>query len=277
MELEAAPDNDGKLPFPGQLVDGQLESEYIQIFGNLKKDRLVELCRGFGLPHSGSMKTLRERLQEFSGSRDEWNRLVVNARNSHLGPRNGKNATAKSQKKSAQRRERMFENSAALDLLPKGRLPTILSTAVPEMSHTKHTATLQWASNIVKMYPYRPKEVRVREALEEQQRQRQPAAADMADPSLRQGLETANTHLTKILSYVAAGSPPLETHATATATGDDEDPKDCTTLMPTADASPSHLHASPQTRSITLHGDTVLTFAEDDVPAPPAISFANDL
>jgi hypothetical protein len=43
-------------------------------FGNVQKHRLVELCRGFGLPHSGNMKTLRGRLQEFSGSREEWNR-----------------------------------------------------------------------------------------------------------------------------------------------------------------------------------------------------------
>src|SRR5271168_1326642 len=45
-------------------------------FGNLKKDRLVELCRGFGLPHTGNMQTLRNRLREFSGSREEWNRYV---------------------------------------------------------------------------------------------------------------------------------------------------------------------------------------------------------
>jgi len=52
-------------------------------------------------------------------------------------------------------------------------------------TQAEHTATLQWTSNIIRMYPYRPKEVRVREALEE--RQLQHAAADMADPSLRQG------------------------------------------------------------------------------------------
>ena len=96
-----------------------------------------------------------------------------------------------------------------------------------------------------------------------------------ADPSLRQGLETANTHLTKILSYVASGSPPLETHVNAT-TGDNEDAKEGT-LAPTAVASPSHLHTSLQTRSITLRDDRVLTFTEDDVPAPPAVSFADDL
>ena len=73
-------------------------------------------------------------------------RLVVNARNAHLGPRNGKNATSKSQKRSAQRREMMFENSAApaADPFPTRRLPTILSTAVPEECHAKRTATLQW-------------------------------------------------------------------------------------------------------------------------------------
>jgi hypothetical protein len=270
MDVDPPSQDDGKLPFPGKMVDGQFATEYIQIFGNLKKDRLVELCRGFGLPYSGNMTTLRERLKEFSGSREEWNRLVINARNTHLGPRNGKNTTAKSQKKSAQRREMMFENPA--DPFPKRRLPTILSTAVPEMRHMKHTATLQWASNIVKMYPYRPKEVRVREALEERQMQHAAANTHQADPSLKQGLETANTHLTKILSYVAAGSPPFETHANTTTTGDDED----RTLMPAAAASPSHLHTSPQTRSITLH-DRVLTFTEDDVPPPPAVSFADDL
>ena len=44
-------------------------------FRNVQKHRLVELCRGFGLPHSGNMKTLRGRLQEFSGSQEEWNRF----------------------------------------------------------------------------------------------------------------------------------------------------------------------------------------------------------
>ena len=128
----------------------------------------MELCRGFGLPHSGNMTMLRERLKEFSGSREEWNRyvyppfrflmfrplpsspmhrLVVNARNAHLGPRNGRNTTSKSQKKSAQRREMMFENSEAAppaDPFPSRRLPTIPSTAVPEKCHAKHAAILQW-------------------------------------------------------------------------------------------------------------------------------------
>ena len=136
-------------------------------FGNLKKGRLVELCRGFGLPHTGNMQMLRDRLREFSGSREQWNRyiykctsnvfaialmtihprLVVNARNAHLGPRDGKHTKAKSQKKSAQRRETMFENSISqVDPFPARRLPTIPSTAaVLDTQHiVKQAATLQW-------------------------------------------------------------------------------------------------------------------------------------
>jgi hypothetical protein len=74
-------------------------------------------------------------------------RLVINARNAHLGPRDGKHTKAKSQKKSAQRREMMFENSISqVDPFPARRLPTIPSTtAVPDTQHNiKHAATLQW-------------------------------------------------------------------------------------------------------------------------------------
>jgi hypothetical protein len=82
-------------------------------------------------------------------------RLVVNARNAHLGPRNGRNATSKSQKKSAQRREMMFENSAAppADPFPPRRLPIIPSTAVPEKCHAKHAAILQWVRRYHSLSP----------------------------------------------------------------------------------------------------------------------------
>ena len=73
-------------------------------------------------------------------------RLIVNARNAHLGPRNGAHIKAKSQKRSAQRREMMFENSAPLDPLLARRFPTILSTLVPQTRQVKHAATLQWVS-----------------------------------------------------------------------------------------------------------------------------------
>jgi hypothetical protein len=54
------------------------------------------------------------------------------------------------------------------------------------MRNAKHAATLEWASNVAKMYPYRPKAVRMQEALKEQQ---------LRDAA---GKTTPNSHLTKI-------------------------------------------------------------------------------
>jgi len=114
-------------------------------------------------------------------SREEWNSLIANTRNTHL--------EAKSQKRSDPCHKPMFENSATLNLTC--RLPTLLST--PEM---RNAATLEWASNIVKKYPYRPKAVRMQEALKERQLRHAAALLQLG----MQGLETSNTHLTKILT-----------------------------------------------------------------------------
>jgi len=255
-------------------------------------------------------------------------RLLVNARNTHRGPRNGNRTQSKSQKKSAQRRETMFDNPATAETLPARRFPTIL---VPDsgMHHTKHAATLQWVSLTVFfllalsfcLHRY----VRIgcqccetvslpskRSQIEGGSGRTADAAAYcspygkglfslssflffcfsyhlhqvVGDPLLKQGLETANTQPTKILSYVAVGSACLDNPAAVAAPSDSHTslqslraPSPVTAPSPAAAlspaAAPSHSHA--QTRSLTLGDGQVLVFTEEDVPSPPAVSFADDL
>ncbi|KAH9482202.1 hypothetical protein JR316_0004297 [Psilocybe cubensis] len=67
-----------RLPLPAQSKGGSgITVCYVDVF-NMKKADLVDLCRQYKLPVSGTIKVLIERLQEFSGQREQWDRPLIN-------------------------------------------------------------------------------------------------------------------------------------------------------------------------------------------------------
>ncbi|KAF8272749.1 hypothetical protein EI94DRAFT_154811 [Lactarius quietus] len=79
------------LPLPGRFVNGAHEVVHHEM------KPLQDLCKTFGLPKTGNMATLTERLTNFSADRKAWDGLLPGARNKHRGPRVG--GVTKSKKK----------------------------------------------------------------------------------------------------------------------------------------------------------------------------------
>ncbi|CAA7264058.1 unnamed protein product [Cyclocybe aegerita] len=279
--------NNGRLSLPAQLPDGQLTVQFYDI-NSMRHVQLSDLCRIYKLPHSGTIPKLKERLRKFSRDPQAADSRKPYTRNSHLGPKTGNTSSQK--KKSAQRREALFENvpppSTTLGL------PVLLSTAV-SLKQREHD--LAWASSIVQRYPYRTKEMHLkiaegRLAARTYLRGSDGSIECATDQSIKKGLDDANANITKLLDYITTG--PLAdctantidntgtSHFHNPATNDQQLANPVSTFsLPVALSLPptEGLSTSATTRTIVLHSGLTLTFTEAEVPPPPAISFAKNL
>ncbi|KDR83110.1 hypothetical protein GALMADRAFT_276082 [Galerina marginata CBS 339.88] len=293
------------LDFP-TIVDGAVGGIVRINIENLKKPRLQDLCRTYRLPHTGKMALLRQRLRDFSGQQDNWNtKLKGPARNSHLGTqssKNGKVTKAASQKQSTKRREALFEPTIPCT----AGLPTGLSTAVPgpRWNEAQHQEDMEWARHILNKYPYRNEEAQL-ELARQQEAESSLSRTFAGDESLRQGIDMANSHLKALLSYVAppGGIPeasssgfkarslsasaeqtdndhasnrlPLQSPIVTTPIFNHQPPSQPASSFVTAATSSYGAGVHVPTRTITLAKGQKVTFTQNDVRDPPALSFAN--
>ncbi|KAH9482199.1 hypothetical protein JR316_0004294 [Psilocybe cubensis] len=275
-----------RLPLPAQSKGGSgITVCYVDVF-NMKKADLVDLCRQYKLPVSGTIKVLIERLQEFSGQREQWDRLTTGvARRSHLGfSTHSSTKPTASHKKSVQRREKMFLESTNTENGNPKSLPSILSTAV-QPSHqwcqTRRAADLDWARYIVNLYPYRREETRNRLAERDAAQFNQKRLFSSSnDDDVKAGIEIANGHLLKIVNWVEAGT--TSPHPTPSPSHQLQPSTSHFSVAATKDLQNSQGHSisasttTTPTRTVTMASGSI-TFSSSDVPPPPAVSFASDI
>ncbi|KDR69546.1 hypothetical protein GALMADRAFT_271949 [Galerina marginata CBS 339.88] len=278
-------DSAGGLPFPGEVIDGKVSTQFFNIDGPTKPV-IKEWCRRFGLEVSGNKDELKARLRAFSSNQENWEKTVLGPRRMHRGPMTGKVTKTTSKKKSARRAQEIFSGKAQF-ATPAPHPPLRIPTIAPLTTQTQSAAILEWARTTSIDYPYINKENR-----QEAARARLRTAAVIKYNVAT--LEDTNTRLDQILSIVSnsvvhmPNPPPFNTPPslfTAAASYDtptaglahpqsfDIDSAMCS-ATPSAAAPPTR---SPVVRSITLSDGTSVEFTAADVRPPPAVSFANDL
>ncbi|KAF8907238.1 hypothetical protein CPB84DRAFT_1843947 [Gymnopilus junonius] len=285
-----AQQDSGKLPFPKLGSDGSVKMEYLDIH-SLRWPELVDLCRQFQITHSSmNMATLRSRLKDFSSREDLWNRLKVGARRAHLGPRSNKDENkAAVQKRSTKRCEVMFKDNPAIARKP---LTALAAGQQLGWNEAQHKADMDWAIRISTKYLYYPEETRLQLAAHDAEHLSTPAAQNSL---MKQSIESTNLQLARLIEHITASpSQPVITstahHVPLSMLSDvsmTSKPSATTSDLPGTAPAPSPAMLPPifaqdeglaqPTRTLTLGNGRKLVFTADDIPSPPAVSFAHDI
>ncbi|KJA28489.1 hypothetical protein HYPSUDRAFT_155771 [Hypholoma sublateritium FD-334 SS-4] len=242
----------GCLPFPGEMMDtGVWQDQYLNI-EQANKTKLQEWCRGFGLPSSGNKDVLHRRLRDFSGDKAKWASVVPRAKRMHRGPQTGRISKGKRSKtQSARRADAVFSNRVVQPLAhPPNKLPIL----APMQNPNERQEILAWADNVVHERPYLNKEQRLKAA--QARLQKNTAKVNLTGSQLAEIVAGMITGATAAQESLPPKSPP-ETNRNSESTTDADD------------------DGVPTTRSVTLGNGTIVSFTADDVPPPPAISFAS--
>ncbi|EDR02425.1 uncharacterized protein LACBIDRAFT_309400 [Laccaria bicolor S238N-H82] len=126
-----------RLLFPGEIVNGKRQVRYMRIHGKgISRSMLQEWCKSFAIPHSGNMKTMRER-------------TIPRARRAHLNARYGAvSKPTKTKKRSTKRAEEMFSRSAMAAPITH-LLPMETESGQSKQTACEREQLLSWAKKIV--------------------------------------------------------------------------------------------------------------------------------
>ncbi|KIJ97031.1 hypothetical protein K443DRAFT_10212 [Laccaria amethystina LaAM-08-1] len=291
MDVDDPPlnfDNEGEqpLPFPGEIVNGNYGSA-------VTRSKLQEWCKSFGIPHSGNMKTMQERLIKFSGNSDAWDRTIPGARRAHLNAKYGASSKpTKTKKRSTKRAEEMFSRSAMAAPITH-LLPTETENDQSKQTAHDREQVLSWARKIVESHPYVP--LAARKLAVEKALAKRMAGGDLA---LQENLKLTNARVKELnlrLSHMSAGtdhgiSDFIAVSMTATPSSTSPLPfeqitapnKEPVQLHPATNSvsqisTSAPTSSSAPTRTIILGDGTELMFTEADVGSPPLTGFADDV
>ncbi|KAG6825890.1 hypothetical protein H0H92_001971 [Tricholoma furcatifolium] len=262
------------LPFPRKRADGSLGMEY-RCIENQARTVLASMCREYKIPYSRAVvQELKRRLTEFSLlGEDEWARaLSAGKRHSHRGPCEGsKNALLK------QSYKRQLEIFSAAGGASTG-VSRATATAFNRSEEDK-------AKTFVETHPYIDPDEAER-ALNSSK-----VHTGCEDRSIKQlftrpeqsisELKTSVVELSQAMGALSSSGSTFLPLAPAAATQPQPPPQSSPTLIspslleenpPQATANPA-----PATRSIQLGSGVLLRFSKEDVPEPPATSFAKDI
>ncbi|EDR13955.1 uncharacterized protein LACBIDRAFT_321655 [Laccaria bicolor S238N-H82] len=243
----------------------------------------------FAIPHSGNMKTMRERLAKFSGDSDAWDRTIPRARRAHLNTRYGAvSKPTKTKKRSTKHAEEMFSRSPMATPITH-LLPTETESGQSKQMACEREQLLSWAKKIVESHPYFP--LAARKLAAEKALAKRMAGGDLA---LQENLKLTNAHIEELnhrLSHMSAGmasdcitisltatppsAPPLPSEHITAPNKQPVQPHPATSAaqISTSAATPS----SALTCTIILGDGTELTFTEADVGSPPLTGFADNV
>ncbi|KAF8810339.1 hypothetical protein BYT27DRAFT_7092465 [Phlegmacium glaucopus] len=265
------------MPFP-HVVDGKMETWLLDI-NKQDKTTLKDWCRGFGLHYSGNKKALKNELRKFSRNQAAWDRILPGARRMHRGPRIGSKRTSK--KLSVSLAENLFpgqQQQAVPCALAIAMLPT-QAAQLAALQVINGKGDLDWvrthqADNILKRFPHMDKPARDAYRAQAAGQHNTSALNDTINSGfdeIKAIIKGPYQHLLPIL--LASTSTPPRYSATST-TSELEPPEN---VQEESQASEAMTTSLPEARTLTLGNSTALTFTPDDVPFPPAPTFADDL
>ncbi|KAG1888025.1 uncharacterized protein F5891DRAFT_987886 [Suillus fuscotomentosus] len=237
---------------------------------------LKKLCHELGLPSTGTKSVLRERLEVFSGDRDLWDRLRPGAHKPHKGPRMCSMSKPKASrpKQSAQRREQLLGVTVA---------PSTSGTSVNRSKDTRTApeirALLPWADAITSAYPYEPTDGMPMPASS-------PDPPSHSTPSVLHPSATSDAIVqdvgTRLIEIVQGALQPSAAGLMPSVRPQAADIADTGAISAATTACqqpPSMVESGSSNKLHVLNlGDgTILQLVDDDIPDPPAVSFANDI
>ncbi|KAG6884565.1 hypothetical protein C0992_006082 [Termitomyces sp. T32_za158] len=275
-----------RLPFP-TWRDGKMCIDYRNLQQN--KTILIDWTKEFKLPYSRKkVSELQDQLIEFSQlGQDKWvDALTPGVRRSHRGPRSGPRKTK--MKLSYQRHYEQFgPRLVEATIIPDAGPPLLSSTHMDDpRSEEEKNELLLWAKEITHTFPYKQPSL-----LTSVPSVTLPRPGNTHDEGLSR-LTTKVSELSQAIAALTSSSsllsPKDSLHHLASTTAAVSEPdttnEDINTsisisLQPTPH--PSRDLCPPAsaipTRLLQLGNGTLLTFTENDVPDPPASSFAKDI
>lgn len=257
---EALDEDSDLLPFPGRVVNGELETVYRSLSGKSRKD-LVEWCGEFHLSRQGNMKALTARLREFSGDKGKWESLLPGARNMHRNPRVGlSKRTSKPAKSTLRRAALMGTLPATQKAAVHHLLPTVRS--IDRRTAEEKASVFDWAERFMKTHPYDPPSSPARQPAPLQD----PRSSVLAHP------DTSND-ITVIKDRVLALSHNLPGSLLSPAAGYPTPPKSVIPLVSPTSSPP----LAATVHSLSLADGSTVKFTASDIPMPPGVSFVDNL
>ncbi|KAF8812084.1 hypothetical protein BYT27DRAFT_7133573 [Phlegmacium glaucopus] len=261
------------MPFP-HVVDGKMETWLLDI-NKQDKTTLKDWCRGFGLHYSGNKKALKNELRTFSRNQAAWDRILPGARRTHRGPRIGSKKSSK--KPSAS----LAESLSPIQQQAVPHAPAMLPTQAVQLAASQVVngkADLDWANNISKRFPHMDKPAR---DAYRAQAAGQHVNTSVLNDSINSGFDEIKAIINGPYQYVlpmllaSTSTPPRYSSAASTTFVEPQ---------PESESPPEDIQEGSQLmtiseacRTLTLGNSTTLTFTPDDVPFPPAPTFADDL
>ncbi|KAF8194612.1 hypothetical protein BJ912DRAFT_1087128 [Pholiota molesta] len=253
----------------------------------VNKNSLRTTCKKYNLPISGNKKDLALKLCLFSQNRELWEHLH---RRPTLRAHRAERAEAKKTgpvKKSVLHRGVLFEGvpmegitvpqtsecASTVEPLPSSSM----SAPAQRRDQKEHESDLAWASRILKKHPYRPEHERT--AMVASRRKlliEMPAAVE-----LKNSLVATHEALQELLARNPSAMHPSNVSIPAALPGLPPCFPDSAHAVVFPGSTESDATTLPEplalkSRTIIMANNFKLTFTENDVPKPPAVSYAQN-